>query len=124
LRVMDLRCERHGFELAVDTCRNCGNSFCAECVVYSFGRKQQPYCVACALAAAGVRSNAARQPTMSRKEMRRQAKERKKTEKDRKAAKAVQSVEIDWTIPVDDPAAPNEFEWADEQEATGERVPF
>ena len=92
--------------------------------MYSFGPKKPPYCVACALAAAGVRSNAARQPTMSRKEMRRQAKERKKAEQGRKTSKSVQSVEIDWTIPVDDPAAPNEFEWADDQEQTGERVPF
>lgn len=120
---MDLRCERHGFELAEDTCRNCGTSFCAECLVYSFGRKQQPYCVSCALAAAGVRSNAAR-PTMSRREMKRQAKERKKVDKDRKAAKAAQSVEIDWSIPADTETLTNEFDWADEEAPTGERVPF
>jgi hypothetical protein len=121
---MDLRCDRHGFELAVDTCRNCGNSFCAECLVYSFGRKEQPFCVACALAAAGVRSNAARQPTMSRKELRRQAKERKRAEKDRKAAKAVQSVEIDWSIPADETTT-DEFDWANEDvPEAGERVPF
>ena len=124
MRVMDLRCERHGFELAVDTCRNCANSFCAECVVYSFGRNEQPFCVSCALAAAGVRSNAARTPTLSRKDMKRQAKERKKMLKDRKAAKTVQPVEIDWSIPVDDPTAASEFEWADEPAAAGERVPF
>lgn len=121
---MDLRCDRHGFELAVDTCRNCANSYCAECLVYSFGRKEQPFCVACALAAAGVRSNAARQPTLSRKEMRRQAKDRKKADKERKAAKAVQSVEIDWSIPADTETTTNEFDWADEESPTGERVPF
>jgi hypothetical protein len=121
---MDLRCDRHGFELAVDTCRNCGISFCAECLVYSFGKKEQPFCVSCALAAAGVRSNAARQPTMSRKEMRRRAKERKKAEKDARSAKAVQPVEIDWSIPGDDPATSDEFEWADDGASTGERVPF
>jgi hypothetical protein len=122
---MDLRCDRHGFELAVDTCRNCGNSYCAECVVYSFGRNEQPFCVACALAAAGVRSNAARQPTMSRKEMRRQAKERKKAEKDRKASKSVQPVEIDWSIPTTDQSVVDDFEWANEDTpAAGERVPF
>jgi hypothetical protein len=122
---MELRCDRHGFELAVDTCRNCGISYCAECLVYSFGRKEQPFCVSCALAAAGVRSNAARQPTLSRKELRRQAKERKKAEKERRSAKAVQSVEIDWSIPTDDTSPlTNEFDWADEEAPQGERVPF
>lgn len=121
---MDLRCDRHGFELAVDTCRNCGNSFCAECVVYSFGKHEQPFCVSCALAAAGVRSNAARQPTLSRKEMRRRAKERKKAEKDARSAKAVQSVEIDWSIPDDAVAPSDDFEWADDDTPAGERVPF
>jgi hypothetical protein len=122
---MDLRCDRHGFELAVDTCRNCGISYCAECLVYSFGRKEQPFCVSCALAAAGVRSNAARQPTLSRKEMRRQAKERKKALKEQRASKAVHSVEIDWSIPADETSPlNNEFDWADEEAPHGERVPF
>jgi hypothetical protein len=123
---MDVRCDRHGFELAEDTCRNCGFSFCAECLVYSFGRKQQPYCVACALAAAGVRSNAARQPAMSRKELKRQAKERKKAEKARRAAKTVQSVEIDWSLPGDAPSEGDDFAWLEDAEAepVGERVPF
>jgi hypothetical protein len=123
---MDVRCDRHGFELAEDTCRNCGFSFCAECLVYSFGRKQQPFCVACALAAAGVRSNAARQPAMSRKELKRQAKERKKAEKARKAAKTVQSVEIDWSLPADAEPTHDDFAWLEEteREPVGERVPF
>lgn len=122
---MELRCDRHGFELAVDTCRNCGNSFCAECLVYSFGRNEPPFCVACALAAAGVRSNAARQPRLSRRELRRQAKERKRALKERKGAKAVQSVEIDWSIPTEaTTTTPDDFAWANEDEPRGERVPF
>jgi hypothetical protein len=124
---MDVRCDRHGFELAEDTCRNCGFGFCSECLVYSFGRKQQPYCVSCALAAAGVRSNAARQPAMSRKELKRQAKERKKSEKARRTAKTVQSVEIDWSLPADvEPTNDDDFAWLEdaEREPVGERVPF
>jgi hypothetical protein len=123
---MDVRCDRHGFELAEDTCRNCGFSFCAECLVYSFGRKQQPFCVSCALAAAGVRSNAARQPAMSRKELRRQAKERKKAEKARRAAKTVQSVEIDWSVPDEATPANDDVAWLEdaEKQPVGERVPF
>jgi hypothetical protein len=61
---------------------------------------------------------------MSRKEMRRQAKERKKADKERKAAKSVQSVEIDWSIPADTEGTTSEFDWADEESPTGERVPF
>lgn len=48
-------CVRHSFELAKGVCRQCHNSFCEECLVYSFGPKKPPFCIACALQAAGVR---------------------------------------------------------------------
>jgi hypothetical protein len=48
-------CEAHPFDAAHDDCRMCGHSFCSECLVYSFGPKRPPFCVPCALAAAGVR---------------------------------------------------------------------
>jgi hypothetical protein len=96
-------CTRHQFEAADDFCRTCGGGFCSECLVYSFGRNQPPFCLNCALAAAGVRSNAARQPTMSRREMRARTKERRKADKEaRKVEVAVAAspvVEIDWSVP-------------------------
>ena len=48
-------CEAHPFDEAHDDCRMCGQSFCDDCLVYSFGPKRPPFCVPCALEAAGVR---------------------------------------------------------------------
>jgi hypothetical protein len=127
---MEERCIRHQFEPVADFCRNCGDGYCPECLVYSFGRNEQPYCVSCALAAAGVRSNAARPATKSRKEIRRQAKERKKAEKQAKetAKVEVKPVEIDWSIPPDaeqgEEATDTGLDWLDDQLPSGDRVSF
>ena len=73
---MEGRCERHQFDRAVDRCGRCGGDFCATCVVYSFGPKKPPFCLPCAVTAAGVRTKAARGPALSRKERKRLEKER------------------------------------------------
>ena len=65
---MEGRCERHQFDRSVDRCGRCGGEFCATCVVYSFGPKKPPFCLPCAVTAAGVRTKAARVPALSRKE--------------------------------------------------------
>ena len=132
------RCYVHNFELAEIRCRNCGYEFCSECLVYAFGANKPPYCVACALAAAGVRSTAARQPQMSRREIKRIEKERKKAEKDKltKTGPRVESevvdpspVIIEATGPEEHwptPSAPPEddpFAWADDPDS-GQRVPY
>lgn len=52
-------CAKHSFEVAKDVCRQCRNSYCEECLVYSFGPKKPPFCVTCALNAAGVRRTGA-----------------------------------------------------------------
>jgi hypothetical protein len=120
----DGRCHVHNFELAEARCRNCGHEFCNECLVYAFGANKPPYCVACALAAAGVRSNAGRQPAMSRREIRKLEKERKRAEK-RQAEEAVPRVEAEpasWqTVPADEVDDP--FAWADDPDL-GQRVPY
>lgn len=64
---MAATCESHPFETATDTCKTCKYDFCPECLVYPHEGKD-PFCVPCALKAAGVRSTAARQP---RQEVRR-----------------------------------------------------
>lgn len=110
---MEERCLEHQFEPAEDQCRTCGNAFCNECLVYSFGPNEPPFCLACALAAAGVRSNAGRRPTVSRRELRRQQRETKKARKAAEAAKADQRPQIDWSVP--DEAASPAFEWADDE---------
>ncbi len=52
-------CVKHSFETAVGVCRQCRNSYCAECLIYAFGPDKPPYCVTCALNAAGVRHQGA-----------------------------------------------------------------
>jgi hypothetical protein len=49
-------CTRHYEEPALDICKNCGRTFCSRCLVYPFGNHKPPYCVGCAISAAGVRS--------------------------------------------------------------------
>jgi hypothetical protein len=44
----------------VDLCGLCGCEFCANCLVYSFGAKKPPFCLPCAVQAAGVRQGAGR----------------------------------------------------------------
>jgi hypothetical protein len=53
-------CYKHIFESAVSQCRSCRHAFCDDCLVYSRGPQKPPYCVPCAIAAAGVRSSARR----------------------------------------------------------------
>jgi hypothetical protein len=56
--MMQGRCEKHLFEAAEDRCGKCGSEFCAECLVYSFGPKRPPFCIPCAVSAAGIRRTA------------------------------------------------------------------
>lgn len=127
MQELEDRCFRHGFELAESTCRNCGLAFCSECLVFSFGARKPPYCISCALAAAGVRSNAAIQTTVNKRELKRQEKERKKAAKAKKSP--TPQVEV---AAMEAPVAPepaisvedeNPFAWADDPDA-GQRVPF
>jgi len=53
-------CEIHPFDPAAGMCRTCKGEFCETCLVYSFGPKRPPFCVPCALEAAGVRRGARR----------------------------------------------------------------
>jgi hypothetical protein len=103
LNPLDDHCARHQFEVAVGRCRQCGHVFCSECLVFSFGERQPPFCVPCALAAAGVRSTAGRPPALPRKELKR----RQKEESDRlarlqanEAESQANAARIDWSLPV------------------------
>lgn len=107
---MDGSCDKHLFERRERNCRSCGGEFCGECLVYAYGPKKPPYCVSCALAAAGVRSSAARPVTRSRREMRREAKEARRAEK--LAARASEaSSEIDDLLDAAPLGAEVEFEF-------------
>lgn len=52
---MAARCTKHSFEVAVAQCRSCSEPFCDDCLVFTYGPSSPPYCVPCALVAAGVR---------------------------------------------------------------------
>jgi hypothetical protein len=111
--LLDERCARHQFEAAVDRCRQCGNTFCGECLVYSFGEKQPPFCIPCALSASGIRSNAGRAPALPKKELRRRqkAEARVAEEAEARSAQAATTAQIDWSLPINgtDPNADPDF---------------
>lgn len=115
---MDGRCDKHQFEPSERTCRSCGGQFCQDCLVYSHGHRKPPYCVSCALAAAGVRSSAQRHASVSKRTLRKQLREERKTL--RAAAKAgvpavspVRLVEFEFTISDDgEIVRPSEETWA------------
>src|SRR4051794_18716505 len=56
---MKTHCVKHNFEAASGACRQCGDLFCADCLVYTNGPSKPPHCVPCALVAAGVRRHSA-----------------------------------------------------------------
>lgn len=73
---MEGRCERHLFDQAVDLCGRCGSEFCNDCIVYAFGPNKPPYCLGCAVEAAGVRKGAGYRPPISRRQKKQFAKDR------------------------------------------------
>jgi hypothetical protein len=48
------RCHTHGVGRSAGTCRSCLREFCEECLVYSYGPAKAPYCIRCAVVAAGT----------------------------------------------------------------------
>jgi hypothetical protein len=60
------QCDKHLFEQATGMCRDCRRPFCADCLVYAYGPNKAPFCIPCALTAAGVRSTAASQARRAR----------------------------------------------------------
>jgi len=61
------QCDKHLFEEASGMCRACRRPFCTDCLVYAQGPNNAPYCIPCALTAAGVRSTAAAQAKRGRR---------------------------------------------------------
>lgn len=98
--LLDERCARHQFEAAIDRCRQCGHPFCGECLVYSFGDKQPPFCIPCALSASGVRSNAARQPALPKKELKRRQKAEARIAEEAEVRAGATTAQIDWSLPI------------------------
>jgi len=97
---MEGRCERHPFDQAIDLCGRCGCEFCTDCLVYSFGPAKPPFCLPCAVEAAGVRQGAGFRPAPGRKERKELARRRDAFLRDRAAREAAGE-----TLTVPDPTA-------------------
>jgi hypothetical protein len=107
-------CDNHSFEVSEDDCRTCGRSFCTECLLYAWGPKRPPLCKSCAIAVAGIRKNGGRTPVASRRELKRQQRERRRMRRSKPEATPA-------------PALPNAGDWdaiehGDDQHQTVEPV--
>lgn len=58
-------CVKHWAERAVGRCEDCGESWCADCLVPPTSKRQPVRCVECALIAAGVRTRGGRASPMN-----------------------------------------------------------
>jgi hypothetical protein len=96
-------CEKHSHEPGAAICGRCGGAWCGNCLVYAYGPKKPPLCLACAMYAGGVRSAAAR-PAMPKRELKARL----------KAAKAEAK-----TSPAPAPAAPAPVPAASPDEGDG-----
>ncbi len=53
-------CVKHYYERAIDTCHDCGQVFCANCLVPRPKHNKPLRCIDCALVVAGVRTSSVR----------------------------------------------------------------
>ena len=58
-------CAKHWAERATGRCQDCGEEWCADCLVPPVTKRPPLGCVACALIAAGVRTRGGRAALMS-----------------------------------------------------------
>jgi hypothetical protein len=98
-------CVRHPFELSDNMCGHCGLEFCRDCLVPPVSGRKHALCVACAIAASGVRSTAGNRPAMSKRDLKKRLKER--AEEDRRMAELERRSE-----PIPDIANPFPPGWA------------
>lgn len=117
---MDGRCDKHSFEPAERICRSCGGEFCQDCLVFSHGHRKPPYCVSCALAAAGVRSSASRPVVRSKREIRKALREERRSIKAAEKA-AAKGDHIGFDTPSVVPARVVEYEFTIADDGSIER---
>lgn len=58
-------CNKHYAERAVAQCHDCGDFWCADCLVPPVSKRQPLRCIGCALVAAGVRAKGPRHQSMT-----------------------------------------------------------
>lgn len=61
-------CAKHPHERGAANCGRCGESWCNDCLIYSFGPKKPPFCISCAMFAGGVRTAATR-PALPKRQL-------------------------------------------------------
>ena len=69
-------CVQHPMAVSDHVCGRCGHEFCRECVVFPFGLRKPPLCVACALEAGGVRHQHTGRPRLANRQVKQRLKER------------------------------------------------
>ncbi|MGI9578485.1 MAG: hypothetical protein ACR2OH_09820 [Microthrixaceae bacterium] len=62
--------------LSDHVCGRCGHEFCRECVVFPFGLKKPPLCIACALEAGGVSHQHTGRPRLAQRQVKQRLKDR------------------------------------------------
>ena len=67
---MSFSCIKHPMTVGEYICGECGHQYCPECVVFPFGTKKPPLCIACALELGGVRRQPSNRPKLSRRSIR------------------------------------------------------
>lgn len=77
-------CQRHRWDRSEDECRQCGDAFCENCLVYMNGANARPLCINCALKMSGVRGSKKVRP--SRRERRARARASRIRERSQVAA--------------------------------------
>jgi len=93
------QCEIHPFEGADDRCGACGRTYCIECIVYPFGPRKPPMCKSCAISASGIRKHANRAPVASRRQLKQEARARRKRAKAKDNRPAEQAPSVSATAP-------------------------
>jgi len=72
-------CVKHPMNVAEFACSSCGHDFCPECVVFPFGLRKPPLCVACALAKGGISRRDQGLPKLGRRQVKQRVKARRQT---------------------------------------------
>ena len=72
-------CVKHPITMGEYICGDCGHQFCPECVVFPFGLRKPPLCLACALAKGGISRRDQGLPKLGRRQVKQRVKARRQT---------------------------------------------
>jgi hypothetical protein len=84
-------CEKHPFDEAKAMCGRCAYHYCQDCLVFHKGPNKAPFCIPCALLAAGVKTNGGPVPRLGKKELKAELKAQRAAMKDATGGNASRS---------------------------------